>query len=125
MLDLIIEKISEKYPESNIFNEKVKQNYDENCFIVWENKCEMQKFLKNRYLAIYEFSVFYYSEDDLTKIAEELCEVLCDLGEYKSLDLNYEIDQNTLEIKVSYQTFLIKEEEKSQNMIKFGVQFKM
>lgn len=120
MLDLIIEKIYEKFPESNVFNEKVSQNYDENCFIVWQNKGEMQKLLKNRYMATFEYSVFYYSDGDLVQVAQELCDALSDLTDYKTQKINYEIDENTLEVTVSYKTFLLKEQDEDQNMDKFG-----
>ncbi|MFI3227904.1 MAG: hypothetical protein R3Y09_10945 [Clostridia bacterium] len=120
MLDLIINKISQNFPESYVFNEKISQNYDDNCFVVWENKGEMKKCLKNRYLATFEYSVFYYSNGDLNSVATKLCDILTDIEEYKSTKISYEIDENTLEVTVSYTTFLLKEQEQNQNMEKFG-----
>lgn len=125
MLNLIINKISQKFPESFVFNEKVSQNYDNNCFIVWQNKGEMQKFLKNRYRGTFEYSVFYYSDGDLSSVASDLCEVLSDLGEYKSQNIEYKIDENTLEVTVIYKTFLLKEQVADQNMTKFGLELKL
>lgn len=121
MLDLIMEIISENFPDSYVFNEKVCQDYDDNCFIVWENKGELQKCLKNRYLADFEYSIFYYSNTDLSVTAKKLCEVLSNLTEYKCNKISYTIEENTLEVCASYKTFLLKEQDESQNMTKFGI----
>lgn len=126
MLELIIRKLSENFPEYHIFNEKVSQNYKDDCFIVWQNSANYEKCLKNRYLATYDFSVFYNSSCELQIIADKLCEILSDLGECKSQKINYEIIENSLEISVSYKIFVLKQQEEiSQNMSKFGFEIKL
>lgn len=124
MLDIIIKTISQKFPDSFVFNEKVSKNYDENCFIVWQNTGELQKLLKNRYCATLEYSVFYYSEDNLESMATILCGILSDLGDYKSQKLSYKINENTLEVIVTYKTFLLKGQDLTENMEKFDFQIK-
>ncbi len=128
MLDLIIEKIAKNFPNFSVFNEKISQEYTENCFIVWQNTAEYQKCMKNRYLSISEFSVFYHSINDLQVVADKLCEILCVLDDCKSQKISYEINENTLEVKVSYKFFVYKEEETSQsstNMAKFDYKIKL
>ena len=81
--------------------------------------------MRNRYLATFEYNIFYYNDKDLGSVASKLCEILSDIGEHKASQISYKIDDNEIEISVKYKTFVIKNKTIVDNMEKFSLKLEL
>lgn len=107
MIQTVISAISNAFPDSHVFSEKVSQGYDEDCFVVMMDSGETEKMMKNRYLQTENVSVYFYSYEDKTDVLEQLLVCLASMedGKYRPCKLSYEIDDNELKISLCFNFF--------------------
>lgn len=97
--------------------------YNDNCFVVRQKDGEFIKALKNRYLARYDFEVYYYNNSNLEDIASKLCDILSylDSDKYRASTISYKINDDSLCVFVSYCFFVFRDIEDSAPMNKMNV----
>lgn len=77
-----------------------------------QKSADFSKQIMNRYLEIYEFEIFYYSENNLEETAKRVCRCIYNLSNtYRASSTNYKIENNQLTVFVKYKTFVLKTEQ--------------
>lgn len=134
MLSKVVSAISntleKKFPEAEIYVNKIKQGFEEPCFFIDLLNPSEKQIIGNRYLRSYLFDIVYFPKK---KSSEEIFEVLDKLYsvlEYIELDdstlirgndRNSREEDKVLHFFVAYEMFIYKLDEEKPKMKKLDV----
>ncbi|WP_182185561.1 phage tail terminator family protein [Pectinatus frisingensis] len=120
----LFEIFGDKY---SIYNNEVKQDFEEPCFFILELRGSNDLVISNRYRRVHSFDVQYHPEFN-NQSAQEInntADILMEQMEYitvagnliRGTNMNYEKVDNVLHFFIDYDVFIIKPRDKLPFMV--------
>lgn len=117
MTDIIIQALASNIDGAFVFNEKIHQGYDENCFIVTLSSGKHVAHIKNSYINYYDFIITYYCKSNHETYATAIFDALKLISDTKIIKTSFKTDDDSLIFSVSLRDFtLYKSSDDKSNM---------